>query len=72
MTDPEKTRKRLVSILEEAHCSGLDYPQAGSCLALSESLCPAIHRLDRCTIKLVVDALLAAGVTFPEDPADEG
>ena len=71
MNNQEKIRKRLVSILEEAHCSGLDYPKNGSCLALSESLCPAIHHLDRCTIKLVVDALLSAGVTFPEDPGDE-
>ena len=71
MNKQEKIRKRLVSILEKAHCSGLDYPKNGSCLALSESLCPGIHHLDRCTIKLVVEALIAAEVTFPEDPVDE-
>lgn len=71
MNKQEKTRERLLCILEKVHCSGLDYPRKGSCFALSESLCYGIARLDLCMIKAIVEALIAEGVTFPEDPADE-
>ena len=70
MNNQEKTRERLKRLLCNVECSGPDRREGGCCLRECER-CRDIEKLDLCMISLIVEALIAAGVTFPEDPADE-
>ena len=70
MSNFEKTKTRLMQILCDVPCVGPDFREGG-CPGRVSGRCRFIESLHRCQIEKLALALIAAGVTFPEDADDE-
>ena len=70
MESKEKIRKRLEHLLCNIHCSGPDRREGGCILRESER-CKRIERFEMCMIRAIAEALIAEGVTFSENVAEE-